>query len=56
MRQITHWQDPNYEMDTEYGRMSYKTWCDKECKRIDSKRCDVRENDAGEIAIFKGES
>jgi len=53
MKQITQWLDPHKIIDSEYGNVTYKEWCELERKRISKEKCIVRKDDSGHIAVFK---
>ena len=54
---MTYFCDPEEIMDTEYGVVTYRKWCEFECVRINkSNRGDhikVVENKTGKIAICR---
>lgn len=55
---ISLWLNPDEEIDSAYGRVTFRAWCDKERERL-SRRGDlakVRHNEQGLIAIFRGDS
>lgn len=52
MQQITAWKLPDGTMNTEYGNITYKQWCEKEIKRIGG-NLEIRTNNENKISVWK---
>ena len=52
---ISLWLIPGEEINTAYGRITFKVWCGKECERLSQTGDSVRvcKNEEGLIALFR---
>ena len=54
-KSLTHWGRPHELLQSQYGEVTYREWCEKERDRINKRGDGVRvvENAAGLIALSR---
>jgi hypothetical protein len=36
-KRLTEWSQPSEILNSQYGKVTYREWCDKECARINER-------------------
>jgi len=53
---VTVWMRPKVEVDSQYGHVTYETWCEKEAERMNSHGDSVKvrhDKATGEICVSR---
>lgn len=55
MKSVTHYENPNFKVDSQWGRITYLEWCTKESNRMNSAgaHTSIHWRD-GYVAIIRG--